>query len=63
MVDENVITGVIDWGATGYSIMAREYFGLRWQALDLEWRPHFYHSRSCGFWAGVNQSMVDYTGS
>lgn len=38
MVDENVITGVIDWGAAGYSIMAREYFGLRWQALGLEWR-------------------------
>lgn len=24
--DGNVITGIIDWGATGYSISAREYF-------------------------------------
>lgn len=38
MLKDNVIAGVIDWGAAGYSILARGYFRLRWQALDLDWR-------------------------
>jgi aminoglycoside phosphotransferase len=38
MVKDNVITGIIGWGAAGYSISAREYFCLRWQALDPDWR-------------------------
>lgn len=57
MVDENVITGVIDWGAAGYSIMAREYFGLRWQALGLEWRDlisTIVEADEYGFWAEVD---------
>lgn len=65
MVDENVITRVIYWGAAGYSIMAREYFGLRWQALDLEWRDLIsttVEADEYDFWAEVNQSMVDYAG-
>ncbi|PLN79452.1 protein kinase-like protein [Aspergillus taichungensis] len=65
IVDDDVVTGVIDWGAAGYSIWAREYFGIRWQALDLEWRR--LTSTLVGvdeyeFWAEVNQSMLDYTG-
>ena len=65
MVEDNTITGVIDWGTAGYSIMAREYFGIRWQALDLEWRnltSTIVEADEYNFWAEVNQSMVDYTG-
>ncbi|GIK05064.1 hypothetical protein Aspvir_009163 [Aspergillus viridinutans] len=65
MIKDNVITGVIDWGAAGYSISAREYFGLRWQALDLDWRDlisTILDVDEYDFWAEVNQSMVDYTG-
>ena len=36
IVNGNVIMGIIDWGAAGYSISAREYFCLRCQALDPE---------------------------
>jgi hypothetical protein len=65
MVKDNVITGVIDWGVAGYSISAREYFCLRWQALDLDWRDlisTILDVDEYDFWAEVNQSMVDYTG-
>ncbi|KAG2000942.1 hypothetical protein GB937_010668 [Aspergillus fischeri] len=65
MVKDNVITGIIDWGAAGYSISAREYFCLRWQALDLDWRElisTMLDGDEYEFWAEVNQSMVDYTG-
>lgn len=65
MVKGNVITGVIDWGAAGYSISARAYFCLRWQALDLDWRDLIstvLEDDEYDFWAEVNQSMVDYTG-
>jgi aminoglycoside phosphotransferase len=65
MVKDNVITGIIDWGVAGYSISAREYFCLRWQALDLDWRDltsTILDVDEYDFWAEVNQSMVDYTG-
>ncbi|KAJ5219929.1 hypothetical protein N7468_009133 [Penicillium chermesinum] len=67
MVDGNVVTGIIDWGAAGYSISAREYFCLRWQALDLEWRDLVsdmlqFDGNEYELLAEVNQSMVDYTG-
>lgn len=65
IVNENVITGVIYWGAVGYSIMAKEYFGLRWQALDLEWRDlvsTIAKADEYDFWTEVNQSTLDYTG-
>ncbi|KAI9375790.1 kinase-like protein [Aspergillus egyptiacus] len=65
MVDGNVISGIIDWGAAGYSIPAREYFCLRWQALDLDWRDlvsGILEVDEYDLWADVNQSMVDYTG-
>jgi aminoglycoside phosphotransferase len=65
IVNGSVVTGIIDWGAAGYSISAREYFCIRWQALDLEWRDltsTILDVDECEFWAEVNQSMVDYTG-
>lgn len=65
MVKGNVVTGIIDWGASGYSISAREYFCLRWQALDLDWRDlvsTILEVDEYEFWAEINQSMVDYTG-
>lgn len=64
-VKDNVITGIIDWGVAGYSISAREYCCLRWQALDLDWRDLISTIFDVGdydFWAEVNQSMADYTG-
>lgn len=65
MVNGNVVTGIIDWGAAGYSIAARKYFCLRWQAIDPEWRDLISTTLDADeyeFWAKVNQSMVDYTG-
>lgn len=65
MVNGNVVTRIIDWGAAGYSISAREYFCLRWQALDLEWRDltsTILEVDEYELWAEVNQSMVDCTG-
>ena len=65
VVKDNVISGIIDWGAAGYSTLAREYFGIRWQALDLDWRgltSTIFEVDEYDFWAEVNQSMVDYTG-
>ncbi|KAJ5818170.1 kinase-like protein [Penicillium riverlandense] len=65
IVSGNIITGIIDWGAAGYSISAREYFCLRWQALDPEWRDlisTILETDEYEFWAEVNQSMLDYTG-
>lgn len=65
MVNGDVVTGIIDWGAAGYSTSAREYFCIRWQALDPEWRDlvsSMLEVDEYEFWAGVNQSMVDYTG-
>ncbi|KAH8428510.1 uncharacterized protein LDX57_006209 [Aspergillus melleus] len=65
LVNGNVVSGIIDWGAAGYSISAREYFCLRWQAIDLEWKDlisTILDVDEYGFWAEVNQSMLDYTG-
>lgn len=33
MVEDNTITGIVDWDAAGYNIMEKEYFGLRYTAL------------------------------
>jgi aminoglycoside phosphotransferase len=65
IVNGTIVTGIIDWGAAGYSTKGREYFCLRWQALDLEWRgliSTILEVDEYEFWAEVNQSMVDYTG-
>ena len=64
-VNGDIITGIIDWGAAGYSTSGREYSCLRWQALDLEWRElisTILETEEYELWAEVNQSMVDYTG-
>lgn len=64
IVNGDIITGIIDWSAAGYSISAREYFCLQWQALDLEWRkliPTILETDEYEFWNEVNQSMVVYT--
>ncbi|KAJ5117551.1 hypothetical protein N7448_011183 [Penicillium atrosanguineum] len=65
MVNGNIVTGIIDWGAAGYSISAREYFCIRWQALDPEWRDltsNILDVDDYTFLAEINQSMVEYTG-
>ena len=65
MVNGDTISGIIDWGAAGYSVSAREYFCLRWQAYDFEWRDlisNLLETDEYEFWAEVNQSMIDYTG-
>lgn len=38
MVQDGKITGIVDWGAAGYSVPAREYICLQWTALDPGWR-------------------------
>lgn len=65
MVKANVMTGIVDWGVAGYSITAREYFGLQWQALDSEWRAlisTIFEVDEYQFWAKVNHSMMIHTG-
>lgn len=42
MIQDGKITGIIDWGAAGYSVPEREYFALRWPALDREWARTLY---------------------
>lgn len=34
MIRDGKIIGIIDWGAAGYSVPEREYYALRWPALD-----------------------------
>lgn len=38
MVRDGRITGIVDWGAVGYSVPAREYICMQWMALDPECR-------------------------
>lgn len=57
MVNGGTISGIIDWGAAGYSVSAREYFCLRWQAYDFEWRdlvPTILQTDNFDFWTEVN---------
>lgn len=35
--DGNVITGVLDWGQSGFSIREREYFEARSRTRDVDW--------------------------
>lgn len=58
------ITGIIDWGAAGYSVPEREYFGLRWPTLDLDWRElstSILPSDGYEYWKNVNREMMRYT--
>lgn len=65
MVKDDAISGIIDWGAAGYSVAAREYFCLRWSAMDETWRElasAILEDDEYDFWAEVNYAMMDYTG-
>lgn len=64
IVQDNVITGIIDWGAGGYSVSGREYFGLRWSARDPEWKElstTILRADEYDFWEEVNYYMMQYT--
>ncbi|KAK1142361.1 hypothetical protein N8T08_007913 [Aspergillus melleus] len=64
MVRDGKISGIIDWGAAGYSVPEREYFGLRWPTLDLDWRElstSILPSDGYEFWKNVNREMMRYT--
>ncbi|KAL1848587.1 hypothetical protein Plec18170_007896 [Paecilomyces lecythidis] len=65
IINDGKVAGIIDWGAAGYSIAAREYFGLVWATPDSSWRrlaSTILPSDEYDFWAKVNYSMTDYTG-
>jgi aminoglycoside phosphotransferase (APT) family kinase protein len=65
IIDDGKVAGIIDWGAAGYSIAAREYFGLVWMTMDSSWRKSastILPSDEYEFWAKVNYSMTQYTG-
>lgn len=65
IVDNDKITGIIDWGASGYSVAAREHFGLKWATAEPSWREltaSILASDEYELWAEVNNSMTDYTG-
>jgi hypothetical protein len=56
------VTGIIDWSAAGYSISAREYFFLLWQALDPDWSDQISTILDVDgyeFWAAINQFMAN----
>ncbi|KAJ9192301.1 hypothetical protein DTO164E3_8440 [Paecilomyces variotii] len=65
IIDDDKITGIIDWGASGYSVASREHFGLKWATDEPSWRElssSILASDEYEFWADVNNSMTDYTG-
>lgn len=65
IIDGDNIAGIIDWGAAGYSIAAREHFGIRWATDDTSWSElssTILPSDEYVFWVEVNYSMTDYTG-
>lgn len=64
IVQDNAITGIVDWGVAGYSIPAREYFGLKWTALDENWERLLSTILDDGEYdllEEVNYSMMVYT--
>jgi aminoglycoside phosphotransferase (APT) family kinase protein len=65
IINDGKLAGIIDWGAAGYSIASREYFGLVWMTPDSSWRKsasNILASDEYEFWAKVNYSMTQYTG-
>lgn len=64
IIQNGVITGIVDWGTAGYSVLAREYFCLRWTAMDPEWIEPFsavLPTNEYKFWEEVNYQMMAYT--
>lgn len=61
IVQNDEITGIIDWGVAGYSVPAREYFCLRWTAMDPDWfdllAPAL-PTNEYKFWEEVNHQMM-----
>ncbi|RJE19912.1 Phosphotransferase enzyme family [Aspergillus sclerotialis] len=65
IIDGDNMAGIVDWGVAGYSIAAREHFGMRWATNDPSWRDlssTILPSDEYAFWVEVNYSMTDYTG-
>jgi aminoglycoside phosphotransferase len=64
MVRDGKITGIIDWGAAGYSVPEREYYALRWPALDSDWRElstSILPPDGYDYWYNINRQMMLYT--
>ncbi|PWY92372.1 kinase-like protein [Aspergillus heteromorphus CBS 117.55] len=64
LVRDGVITGIVDWGAAGYSVPEREYFCMRWSALDPEWielLTTVLPDDGYEFWKELNYQMMAYT--
>lgn len=64
MIQDGIITGIIDWGAAGYSVPEREYFSLVWPSMDIEWRelaPSILSPDGYDYWEDVNRHMKLYT--
>lgn len=65
IVEGDNITGVIDWGAAGYSITSRELLGLDWAKCSSSWAVLASPALSMDeyeLWKKVNVSMSVYTG-
>lgn len=67
MVKEGSVTGIVDWGAAGYSIPEMEYFGAKLTSDETSWDtaikafiPAF--EKEYDFWQKVNNQMTIYTG-
>jgi aminoglycoside phosphotransferase len=67
MVKDGVVTGVLDWGAAGYSVRAREYFEAGHQSTNTWWLNSrsecipFYKEES-NFLYHLNEEMRRYVG-
>ena len=66
IVRKGVVSGIVDWGESGYSLPEREFFAARRIAIDEDWIetiPHFIPSfpREFGLWDEVDRSMRIYS--
>lgn len=64
MIQDGTISGIVDWGAAGFSVGGREHFGMRWSARDSKWRElsgTVLPADEYYFWEEVNYYMMQYT--
>jgi hypothetical protein len=66
MVKNGVITGIIDWGNSGYSVPEREFFAAKRIAMDERWREMIdecipFFAEQCALMDEVDQSMMRYS--
>ncbi|KAL2864275.1 aminoglycoside phosphotransferase family protein [Aspergillus lucknowensis] len=66
MVKNGVITGILDWGDSGYSLPEREFFAAKRIAMDERWAEMIdkcipFFSEQCALMDEVDRSMMRYS--